>query len=133
MMSISRDRIRLRRPPPPVNELEREVAAGIDQAFHWKRKIDGRFSDAIWIIHVFRPYPDGPPFPALIGQWPSYRPKLKGVADYFEKNRGRVPPRFQPAVSEIKILLGNLSEHPVIPGSPWEEIRAILTKAGFSA
>jgi hypothetical protein len=77
--------------------------------------------------HLLVGDPEMDPDPAR--NWDLCRRNVRRVADYFKKKRGKVPPRLDDAVAEIRARLAALSKYPVIPGTPWAELLAILAKA----
>jgi hypothetical protein len=112
--------------PPETPE---EVRAGRElyEAVLRGRTIYARFSGLLNTIEWFGPESDVPDDWRL-RTWDIDRRNLWSVVDYIVKNRGQVPVRLDPIVAEIRTRLAALAKYPVIPGTPWAELRTILAK-----
>jgi hypothetical protein len=130
-MGIPRERIRSRKPIKGWEE-------GVIPVEDWRSmnnamsSVDACFNFAVSSIYLHSPANPEPPDPSYLAwDWERFRYAVESVADYLKKNKGKVPPRHQHSLDEIKKILIESSSYPVIPGSPWAEIRAILVKAGI--
>jgi hypothetical protein len=94
--------------------------------------IDMRFRLTIWSMHDNAPGNPDPPSPAYLAEdWFFRRRYVQSVKDFLIKKSGKVPSRLQESLDEIKKILADSSHYPLIPGTPWAEIVAILAKGGL--
>jgi hypothetical protein len=130
-MSIPLERIRARRREAPEDA---QLDYPMDEAIHRMHSIEARLCSLRYIIETYSPEakptddPEVDPDPAR--NWDFWRRILWPVVDLFQK-RGKVPARLAPVVAEIRARLAALSKYPVIPGTPWAEIRTILAKTAI--